>query len=93
MKLVRIRPLSLAKVLGVCHAIVGLLIGILLTLFSIASMAATPDGNMYGLLFGVGAIIFMPIFCGVMGFVTGLVSAYLYNHVSDWVGGIEIDLK
>ena len=45
------------------------------------------------LLFGIGAIVFFPIFYGIMGFVMGIISAVLYNFVSSKIGGLEFEVE
>jgi hypothetical protein len=45
------------------------------------------------MLFGVGAIIILPIFYGALTFVFALIGAALYNAVAGWVGGVEMDLQ
>ncbi len=42
---------------------------------------------------GVGAIIVMPIVYGIIGAITFGLSALIYNLVSGWIGGLEIDLR
>ncbi len=44
-------------------------------------------------VFGVGALLFMPIGYGVLGFVVSLVLAALYNVVAKFAGGIEIQTE
>jgi hypothetical protein len=44
-------------------------------------------------MFGVGAIILLPVLYGGLGFVAALVGAWLYNLISGFVGGIEIDAQ
>ena len=46
-----------------------------------------------GLLFGVGSIIFMPLFYGLFGFICTLVMAWLYNVVASRIGGLELELE
>ena len=46
-----------------------------------------------GALFGVGAVIFMPLFYGALGFITGIITAALYNLVAGWIGGVELQLE
>ena len=46
-----------------------------------------------GALFGAAAIIALPIFYGILGFISSLIGAALYNLVAGWVGGVEIDTQ
>src|SRR5687768_9133302 len=101
----RVGPLSCAKIGGVVNASMGLLIGALFTLFAfIGGFGAGPamaggfpgDPTMpgiFGLMMGVGAIIFAPLFYGVIGFVGTLIVAVLYNLLAAVVGGIEIQVE
>ena len=45
------------------------------------------------MLFGAAAIIVLPIFYGVLGFVFSLIGAALYNVVASVVGGVELDVQ
>ena len=88
----RVGPLSSAKVVGLLYAIIGLAMGAIISLvtaaggFSQAAGSATP-------LFGIAAVVFIPLAYGVMGFVATLILAALYNGLAKLVGGIEIDLS
>jgi len=96
MTLRRIDPLSLAKVGGLLYALIGLLIGALISLFAVAgamSIAQDASDEFVGLVFGVGAIFVLPVFYGAMGFVGGLLSAFLYNLAAKFVGGVVLDLE
>lgn len=93
----RVNPISAAKIGGVLYGLLGLVIGacisVVALLFSGALAAASdqPGGSMFGMFFGVGAIIIMPIFYGVIGFIATLISAALYNVASKITGGVEIE--
>lgn len=90
----RVNPLSLAKVAGVLYALLGLLIGGIFSVVGIIAGTLMPeDAGPMGMLFGVGAIIALPIFYGVLGFIMSLIMAALYNLVAGMVGGIEVDLQ
>jgi hypothetical protein len=91
----RVEPLSCAKVTGVLYVILGLVVGAGISFFSsMASMAgANPRASAMAGVFGMGAIIFLPILYGIAGFVTTLIGAWLYNLVAGIVGGIELDLQ
>ena len=42
---------------------------------------------------GFAAIIIMPIMYGILGFIAGGIVAWVYNLISGWIGGIEIELE
>jgi hypothetical protein len=46
-----------------------------------------------GVLFGVGAIVILPIFYGVIGCLGSALMAGLYNVVASAIGGVEIDVQ
>jgi len=98
----RVGALSLGKVLGAVYALLGLIIGAFFALFSVLGSllgiaAGGPDAQgsdaLFGLLFGVGSIIFLPIFYGIIGFIGGLITAWIYNLVARFAGGLEIELE
>lgn len=96
-KLTRMGVLSVAKVYGIISAIFGLLIGAMFTLMSLfggamVALAGEGGGGFAALLFGGMAIIIMPIFYGIMGFVGGAISAWIYNLAAGWIGGVELEL-
>jgi hypothetical protein len=41
----------------------------------------------------VGAVILLPIFYGITGFIGGIIMAAVYNFVAGVVGGVELDLQ
>jgi hypothetical protein len=91
----RVGPLSCAKVMGMLYALMGLIFGACISLFSFIGSAFAPKElpGGFGILFGVGAIIVLPIFYGILGFITSLIGAALYNLVASWVGGVEMDVQ
>ncbi len=84
--------LSVAKIQGIIMAFVGLLYGILYTIFGNLSDALTEAG-MVGTGLGFVGIIILPVFYGVFGFIGGAIMAFLYNIAAEKIGGIEIELK
>ena len=94
----RIDVLSSAKVYSALMTVVGLIAGAFVSLFAIlgASMAAgmgdEPGAGLLGVIFGIGAIIVLPIVYGVMGFIVGAIQAFVYNVVASRIGGIQIEL-
>jgi hypothetical protein len=51
------------------------------------------DTGLMGMLFGAAAVVLLPVFYGVMGFVVKLIGASLYNVIAGWVGGVELDVQ
>ena len=87
----RIGPLSAGKVAAVLYAGFGLIFGGIFSLVSMLGGFASEDagGAMFGALFGVGAIVLLPILYGCMGFITAVVGAWLYNIAAGVAGGVE----
>jgi hypothetical protein len=96
----RIGPGSAFKVGLVVYAFVGLLLGVI---FAFVSMIAgsiagiAGHGNVplhaFGMGFGIGSIIFFPIFYGLVGGIFGALTALIYNLAAGWVGGLEVDIE
>jgi hypothetical protein len=91
----RIGPLSLAKISGMLYGLMGLIFGAIISLFSLVGGALAPgkDAGFAGMLFGAAAVVILPIFYGLLGFVMSLIGAFLYNLVAGWVGGVELDVQ
>ena len=97
-RLKKIEPVQLAKMLAVIYGLGSLVFVPFFLLFSlVASMAphmgqgAAPIPMMLGM--GVGFMIFAPILYATIGFITGLIGAFIYNVVAKWIGGIEVEVE
>ena len=87
--------LSVAKMYGAIAAAMGLIVGIFIALFSTvagAGLGVYHEGGsgLLASMFGVGAIVVLPIFYGGMGFIAGAIGALFYNAFAGMVGGVEI---
>ena len=91
----RLGPLSFAKVTGVLYGFFGLVAGCIFALIALAGGAVgqKPGGPVFGALFGVGAIVLLPLLYGGLGFVMTLLMAAVYNGVARLVGGVEIQVE
>ena len=81
-------------------AVIGFLVGIFYALFFGAIFAtipsSTPSGfnlSWLGLIFGVGAIIIVPIIAFVGGLITAAIMALLYNFLAPRIGGVRVRFK
>ena len=43
--------------------------------------------------FGLLMLIIIPIMYAGMGFIFGVIGAFIYNVVAMWIGGIEVELE
>ncbi len=97
MTITRVNPVSAAKVAGLLYVVIGLIAGALLSLVSMGGAAlgaaSGDDGAIFGALFGVGAIVLLPICYGIFGFIGTLIMAWLFNVAAGMVGGVEIEAR
>ena len=94
MILTRVGPMSWARISGLLYGIMGLIFGACFSLISLFGGFAAPGPESAQIkMFGVAAIVILPIFYGVVGFVFTYVGAVLYNWMARLVGGFELDLQ
>jgi len=99
----RIGVLSLAKMQALLMFVIGLILGVLygviFMIFGAAIMASTRGqegalgGGISTIVVGLVMMIGIPIFYGVLGFIVGLISGFVYNLAAGVVGGIKLDLE
>ncbi len=101
-RLKKLQVLSFGKLQGVLFGLLGLIAGIVYSfggfvIDALVSIGWIGDSSTSGLSLGTvlafGALIGMPIMFAVIGFITGLVEAVLYNLLARWSGGVEIDFE
>lgn len=88
----RVGPLSCAKVVGLLYAILGLIMGGIVSLIS-ATGGFNPGRDAASPIFGIAAVVLFPVAYGVVAFLMALVLAWLYNGLAGLVGGVEVDLR
>ncbi len=89
---------SAAKIFGALYAVFGLIAGLIVAAVALggAGLAGTGDEAMpgwFGGLFGVGAVIFLPIMYGVLGAIGAALAALFYNIIAGMVGGLQIEAE
>jgi len=87
--------MSVAKIYGFISGAMGLLFGVIVAIASTlgAGLGGDDVPSFLGPLLGVGAVIFLPIFYGLMGLCMGALGAALYNGIAGFVGGVSIDIE
>jgi len=92
----RVNVFSAAKISAVLYAIMGFIFGLIFAFFGMIGSMFARSSDMpagFGMFFGLGGIIIMPIFYGIIGFIATAIAAWLYNIIAGWVGGVEIDVE
>jgi hypothetical protein len=77
-----------AKFMGVLYLLIGVIfipMFLLMGMFAPAEESGFPLGTMFALV--------LPVLYAIMGVVGGAVGSALYNLVSGWVGGIEVEIE
>ena len=96
MVITKVNAVSVAKVAGILYAGLGLIFGAMFSLIGMAFgnvLANTEGGAFMGAIFGVGAIIIMPICYGILGFIISFIAATLFNVAAGITGGIEVQTR
>jgi hypothetical protein len=56
-------------------------------------MAHGDRSALFSAIFGVGAVIFLPLLYGFFGAIGALISSAIYNMVAGMVGGVELTIE
>lgn len=87
-RLRRISPIQAGVVAGVLYALLGIVVAIFYYLVFLTTRATNSSlPSAAGVL-----VIFFPFIYAAFGFIAGAVTAWLYNLVAGWVGGLELQL-
>jgi hypothetical protein len=86
-------PMQMGKTLAVLYLLLGAVFAIPFYLFSSAMGKMTSGGQSGMASWGMGMLIALPIIYSICGFIGGIVSAWLYNLVAGWTGGVEMELQ
>jgi hypothetical protein len=84
--------LSVALAFGGMSAAFGLVIGVFVSIMSAGLSSLAGGHGMVSVFFGIGGIIVLPLMYGIGGFIGGLISAFVYNIVANFIGGVRIKL-
>lgn len=100
MKLKHIGVGSVVRVAAILYAIIGLIVGGIIAVCSVLGAAFTKmaggensGAGIFGLFFGVGAVLFMPLLYAFFGALMAALMTWLYNGIAGAVGGIELHLE
>jgi hypothetical protein len=89
-KIRKIGILSVARISAITSAVIGIFIGLIYFLIGIFLFVS--GSYIIGSLM-LSSIILAPLGYGILGFLSGLIMAWVYNIVARKFGGIEIELE
>ena len=93
-ELKRVDPLRAANVSALVY---GLLLFVFMLIFSpvvfVVSLFSPTENFAFGAVFAVMMLLLYPIIGLVMGWISGLLSAAIYNLVIRWTGGLLVELS
>jgi hypothetical protein len=95
----RIAPMQAGKMLAAFYGLISLIfVPFMLAFMAFGSLAARSQGGsapamplMFGM--GLGFMIMLPLLYAVMGFIGGVIGAWVYNLLAGWIGGFEFDFE
>lgn len=99
MRIKRIRIGSMAKVVGILAALMGLIFGEIAAFLATQFQLNIPylSDEIMGLPFhsalGLASLVAIPLFYGILGVIFGTLIAIMYNLAAGWFGGIEIEYE
>lgn len=104
MNRLRIRKLgilSVGKIYAVMMLVISLLIsvpyGVVIMIFGAAMLGQGGDAGMMAgggsIIVGLLVMIGLPILYAIIGFISGVIAALIYNIFAGMVGGIEIEVE
>jgi len=86
--------MSVARIAAAIYGIFGLIAGVLFSLAAMAGFGLSQDVSnsvsWMGPLFGLGAIIAMPVLYFVLGFFGGAIGGWVFNNAAAAMGGLRI---
>jgi hypothetical protein len=86
--------LSVAKIAAFTYASMALIFApFVLIAAALGAFAGGREAAAFGMVGAVLLAIVLPVVYGLMGFVFGALSAFIYNLIAGWVGGIQLQLQ
>ena len=90
----RIGLASAFKVGLVVYGCLGLVAGVFCSAIAFAGIHLAGHPQMpFAPWGGLLALILCPLIYGLIGGLAAIISAFLYNLASDWVGGLQVEIK
>ena len=90
-RLTNVSPLKLGITLAVIYGIMSLvfLVPLFLIFSVIGAASARTSVHALPVIFTGVFVIFLPVIYAALGFIGGVIAAFIYNIVAKWTGGVE----
>jgi MFS family permease len=92
-ELKRIKPVTLGKVIALWSALIGFIVGLIVGFVMFVIGEFITDVSGWGPLLGIGGFLIVPLIFAALGFIFGVVAAFLYNFFARHSGGIILELE
>jgi hypothetical protein len=86
-KIISLVCIFLGFILGIAVGFLSFVLGSVLGTFTFATLPIS------GAWLGIAGFVIVPVIFGIAGFILGLLSAWFYNLLAWWVGGIKIEIS
>ena len=87
----RLGVVSLAKIMAILYGLFGLLMGLFVSLMKAFGIEAAGEAAQLQQV-GFAAVIIFPVLYALIGAVSGLFTAFFFNLVVGWTGGLECEI-
>jgi len=88
----RIGIVQQGKLMGALYFLLGIVAAVCMWAVT-AAMPSLAMSRGFGMGMGVGFLVIAPLIYGVIGFLAGMLVAWLYNICASVVGGMELELE
>lgn len=87
----KVNPISLGKIIAIIYGVLGLVFGFFAILFLLTLFVA-PIATME-ILSILMVLLLIPLMNVIIGFITGVIIALIFNFISRYTGGLELEME
>ncbi|MDY0388683.1 MAG: hypothetical protein RBT65_16485 [Methanolobus sp.] len=87
----KINPLSLGKVVAIISGVIDLFFGAMGILFM--GLYTIAPIEIMEIVTIMAAFLMIPVIYAVFGFIAGIIVAIVFNFISKYIGGLELEIE
>lgn len=92
-RLKSISPLKAGIVLGALYVLMTLVMLLIFAPFFLLGVSTSNVGFPESIGTGIGVLIIAPVMYGIVGFIGGVICAWIYNFVAKLTGGLVVTVE